>query len=263
MNKNLIKVMIMVSIIMLIATIDQVNADEEFTDYRLFFQTAERGHVRRLKECLAQGARADYRRSPDDMTALHILADSKFHPCKQTVESGETFDCVETARILIENGADVNAVSIAHMTPLLYALIDEHYELAEFLIESGADVNIKEASGVTVLGVSIVTMNKEMYKIIIPKCDVETVNLFIGEHTPLHRAVIEQDLELVKLLIDQGADPTIRSRPRTPPGATAYDYALIKFFNDAIDLPPEEREKLTSKKILDVIKKRVDELRAN
>jgi ankyrin repeat protein len=54
-------------------------------------------------------------------------------------------DAAETTR-LIDNGADVNAVS-DHHTPIWYALTADHPNCARILLEHGANVNVPNANG--------------------------------------------------------------------------------------------------------------------
>ena len=57
------------------------------------------------------------------------------------------FGHLKMARLLIENGADVNAISIQNgvvWSPLKIAVLDRYYDIATLLIEKGADINFKE-----------------------------------------------------------------------------------------------------------------------
>jgi ankyrin repeat protein len=47
----------------------------------------------------------------------------------------------DTARILIENGADINAINCHNKTPLFYAVINNNFNLVKLLIENGANKN--------------------------------------------------------------------------------------------------------------------------
>src|SRR5689334_25058786 len=51
-------------------------------------------------------------------------------------------DQVELVRLLIEKGADLNATAKYNLSALMLALINHHTEVAQLLIEAGADVNI-------------------------------------------------------------------------------------------------------------------------
>ena len=62
----------------------------------------------------------------------------------------------EIAKLLIAEGADVNAKGNQYkVTPLHFAALQSHYELAELLIAKGADVNAKAVTGDTPLDFSI------------------------------------------------------------------------------------------------------------
>jgi ankyrin repeat protein len=60
---------------------------------------------------------------------------------------------VETARLLLEHGADVNlrAKTKFRNTPLQAALLPGQYETAKLLLEHGADPNVRQAKGFTPL----------------------------------------------------------------------------------------------------------------
>lgn len=51
------------------------------------------------------------------------------------------------AKVLIENGADVNAKDNTGVTPLMFASTLDHHAVAKLLIESGSDVNAKDNDG--------------------------------------------------------------------------------------------------------------------
>ena len=127
-------------------------------------------------------------------------------------------DNVEIAKLLIDNGADVNAKTkkffktkfgkftssptisiLAQSTPLHIAILNKHIKTAKLLIENGADVNAKYSYGYTPLHI---INNIDIIKLLIDKgADVNAKDDY--RNTPLHYA---KDLEIVKLLIDNGAD---------------------------------------------------------
>ena len=53
----------------------------------------------------------------------------------------------ETVKLLIANGADVNAKDVIGQTPLLSAAGGGHKEIVALLITKGADVNAKDSQG--------------------------------------------------------------------------------------------------------------------
>jgi len=59
--------------------------------------------------------------------------------------------CVECARVLLKAGADINATDPNHMSSMVEALINGHYDFAVFLLEQGADPTIADETGRTPL----------------------------------------------------------------------------------------------------------------
>jgi ankyrin repeat protein len=74
---------------------------------------------------------------------------------------------IETAKLLIENGADVNAKNNYNgWTPLIKAVWDGHIKIAKLLLEHGADVNAKNNAGETALAIATERGNKDIVKVI-------------------------------------------------------------------------------------------------
>lgn len=89
----------------------------------------------------------------------------------------------------IAAGLDVNEADDDGMTPLHHACIEKSYEAAKILLEAGAAVDVRDKWGGTALG----------------------------------RAVYGKDgtVDLVRLLVEYGADPTIENNKGTSPLALA------------------------------------------
>jgi uncharacterized protein len=98
---------------------------------------------------------------------------------------------IETARVLLEAGADVNQVTRYGWSPLLAATQNRNYRMGKFLIEHGADVNLANRGGWTPL--YLATDNR---------------NLEGGDYPT--RTPDMDDLEYISLLLDAGADPNAR-----------------------------------------------------
>ncbi|KAL9265159.1 Ankyrin repeat domain-containing protein [Drosera capensis] len=58
----------------------------------------------------------------------------------------------ELCELLIEEGAEADAVDKAGQTPLMNAVICQHKEVAMLLIRHGADVDVVDKEGYTMLG---------------------------------------------------------------------------------------------------------------
>ena len=102
------------------------------------------------------------------------------------------------ARALVDAGVDVNLVSPGDQaSPLLVALINGHFDLAAFLLEKGANPNLLSDAGVS------------------PLYAVLNVQWAPIAAYPQPRAYLQQShgyLDMVKLLLDKGADPNARVR---------------------------------------------------
>src|SRR5688572_16726245 len=103
---------------------------------------------------------------------------------------------LESARKLIAAGADVNQTTEYGWTPLLTAVNNRNYQVAKLLIEHGADVNLANKGGWTPLYLATDNRNIEGGDYPVPKPDMD-------------------HLELIRLLLEKGADPNARVKDNT------------------------------------------------
>jgi ankyrin repeat protein len=148
---------------------------------------------------------------------------------------------LESARNLLDAGADVNQTTEYGWTPLLTATNNRHYKLAEHLIERGANPNIANKGGWTPLYLATDNRNIEGGDYPVPKPDLDHLDFitFLLAHdadpnprakdntltrtiftmqwfyeagaTPFIRAAQSSDMALMQLLLDFGADPFLVS----------------------------------------------------
>ena len=162
---------------------------------------------------------------------------------------------LETARTLVDRGADVNARTSAQtdqitalmpvpgQTALGCAAQQRNVEFIRFLLDKGADINAASSDGRSPLHLALeqnVTRDMEtaVASALLLISRGANVNATIPEvgTTPLDLAVQNRLLEVVRALLDKGANPnkgTARSTPLTSalggnrPGADIADIALL------------------------------------
>lgn len=98
---------------------------------------------------------------------------------------------VETARLLLAAGANINDVAPAGTSALVVAAHSGHGALGAYLLEQGADANASDAG-----------------------------------YTALHVAILHRDIRLVNALLARGANPNTPVAKATPARRASRDYAL-------------------------------------
>ncbi|CAH1968326.1 unnamed protein product [Acanthoscelides obtectus] len=114
---------------------------------------------------------------------------------------------------LIKSGVDVNRRHKLGWTPLLVATVNDHYELVEILLKAGADPNTSDnyvnanrtANEVGMHPIEVLMIRDEEF------CGaLNNKATFLG-FTPLHYAVLADNLSIVKLLLKYGANPLLEN----------------------------------------------------
>ena len=174
---------------------------------------------------------------------------------------------LESARILIKAGADVNAAGGDGKDALGLALFNGSYNVADLLIDSHADVNHADAQRFTPLFWAVDRRNMETapnfpWMITVDPLPVIKKLLDAGANpnavinatprarmregsprlvyaTTLMRAAFSGDIELVKLLLAHGADPHIASSDRETTLMAACGTGFINGYHRL--RPPAER----------------------
>ncbi len=151
---------------------------------------------------------------------------------------------LEMVTLLVRKGADVNARSATGNTPLMNAAEEGNYEMVTLLLERGADVNAvsEKQSGPVVKNGPLALGLFTPLILASPYGEPQTVKALLDHGakvnaqdvrgmTPLMLAVASDraDARVVRLLLERGADPGIRSAT----GETAGDWAR-KYHSPAV-----------------------------
>jgi uncharacterized protein len=106
---------------------------------------------------------------------------------------------LEIVRTLIAAKADVNQVDANGITPLIAAITNNHVDVARFLMDHGADIKASDWYGRTPLWAA-----------------VETRNMDFDNGTFENSIDRKPFLELIQVLLKQGADPNVRMKEVPP-----------------------------------------------
>ncbi|KAN0141504.1 Ankyrin repeat-containing domain protein [Lactarius tabidus] len=129
---------------------------------------------------------------------------------------------IDVVQFLLDNGADVNAQRDDLRTPLHLALNVGELSVARILLEHQADVNARNDDGQTPLHLLSrweVPLEKDGMDLamLFLKCGANVNDRDKDRATPLHLASYFKRLEIVRLLLDHGADTTMENdRTETP-----------------------------------------------
>ena len=113
------------------------------------------------------------------------------------------------ARVLIEQGANVTAQSKSGLTPLHYAAHNGHVEVARFLIKHGAIVTAQTKGGVTPLYEGLLGSRCLFTSFLVGHRAGATAQ--VKDMSTWYSASSHDRMELVRLLVEHGADVTARS----------------------------------------------------
>ena len=146
---------------------------------------------------------------------------------------------LESVRMLLAAGAEVNQVTGSGWSPLLVATHNRNYQLASLLLDKGANPNLVNKSGWTPLYLAVDNRNVESGDYPVRQADMDHLEfikklvahgadvnarmkanterrvVFRGQwvneegETAFVRAAESSDLAVMRLLLDHGADPSI------------------------------------------------------
>ncbi|HKF65207.1 MAG TPA: ankyrin repeat domain-containing protein [Vicinamibacterales bacterium] len=237
----------------LLETGGNVNAKESWGGTTPLMSAAAERHPAAVKMLIERGADVSARSNfvaaangrgfegrtpsaPKNDQAVEEFASGWLTPLMFAAREGD----LESARLLVGAGADVNAVAADGKDALGLAIFNGNYDVASFLIDSKSNVNKADTQGFTPLFWAVDRRNMEtapnfpwmvtadplplIRKMLdaganpnalvnnTPRARMRAGSPRIVFATALMRAAFSGDLELVKLLLAKGADPTIRSK---------------------------------------------------
>lgn len=186
-----------------------VNAHESYRGQTALMWAAAERHPEVVKYLLDHGADWSVRSGARDNKLPKLSAASSVTPMARgglaalhfAAREGDT----ESARWLLDAGADINQGDVDNTPALTVALMNKQYTFAKFLLDRGANPNVADARGRTSLYAAI-DMRNEDYSALPSRPATD----------PL------PDIQIIQALLDRGADPNA-ALTRNLPGRSGMD----------------------------------------
>ena len=179
-----------------------VNATEQWGGQSALMWAASQKQSAMIKLLVERGANVNARGTPRDWER-RITAEPRpkdlsrggFTPLLYAAREG----CVECARYLVSGGADINLTDPDRTTPLVIALMNMRFDTAAYLISAGADLDKWDLYG-----------RSPMY------AAVDLSTLPRGGRPDLPSTDETTALQVIKMMLDRGANPNIQLKLRPP-----------------------------------------------
>ena len=248
----------------------EVNARETLRSTNALMWAAEQNHADVIRLLVAKGAEVN------SSGKLNVW-EKQYGLNAKVKEGGNTGGltplilasregALDSVMALVEAGADVNKVSGDDSSAMMVAVQNGHYKLATYLLEKGTNPNIQNNKGWNALYLSVKNRNLETGTIPVPNADQTlpyiqalldkkanpnlklTANTEIrnGQRatwmneagaTPFLRASMCGDVQVMRMLLKYGADPTMMTDDHTTPlmavGGVGYTDGFIHDRSDA------------------------------
>lgn len=133
---------------------------------------------------------------------------------------------LETVEYLLEHGASVGVFE-GHDRPLNSAAQAGHVHIAKVLLGHGADVNAQGVDGGSPLENAVSYGRIEMVKFLLTNGAQVNVRGIYGR-TPLHAAAWNDDVAIGRLLLEHGADPALECNGRPVEGRSPQFRELLE-----------------------------------
>lgn len=225
-----------------------VDARERWGGQTALMWASARRHPEMMRLLISRGADVNARSTVRDYQR-HVTAEGR----PKSLDSGGLTPLLYAARenckacvdVLLEHGADINLPDPDDVSPLLVAIMNANWDLARHLIQAGADVNQWDIYGESPLFTAIDLRNRidggrasidplntttglAILELLLERGANPNMQLFFKPAnargalntrgaTPLIRAAFNGDLEVVKLLLEHGADATLYMADRQTP----------------------------------------------
>jgi ankyrin repeat protein len=250
----------------------KVDAKEKWGGQTALMWASARRHPKMMELLISRGANVNERSTARDYQR-HVQAEGR----PKNLDSGgftslhyaTRENCGACIEVLLRNKADINLADPDGVSPLLLSIMNANWDRSKQLIEGGADINQWDVFGESPLFTAVGQRNQlsggkgandplnqttglAIVKMLIERGANPNMQLFFRPAnlsgsfntrgaTPLIRAISANDMEVVKLLLQSGADATINMADRQTPimaaiagrGSEAQVLEMITLLHDA------------------------------
>lgn len=192
----------------------------------------QKNDMKELRWLIKKGEDVNLKDGWKGFTPLHLAVDeNKEEMVKVLISEGAHIDApdsmgktpifyahtIEMAELLISQGADINAKNKKGDTVLLSALSSRVKEIPEYLLTRGAEVNVRNSQGNTPLHLAAKSpcLGKLIEALVEKGAELNARNS--EGRTPLHTAVQCMMEDAVNILLLQGAESTLKDREGATP----------------------------------------------
>jgi ankyrin repeat protein len=217
----------------------KVDAVEQFGGQTPLMWATARRHPEMVELLLSKGADVNARSAVRDYQRV-ATAESRAAPRDRggltPLMYAARGNCRECVEVLLKYKADVNLPDPSYVVPLSIAMMNSNWDIAKRLVEAGADVNQWDMNGSSPLHVAIANMNspgnanpldqdkpnkasgRDLIEMLLDRGANPNQQLYWGATfggaadrgmTPFLAACGTDDIELVKLLLEHGANPKL------------------------------------------------------
>lgn len=194
-----------------------VKTSQQKKDEQLF-NAIEKANYKAGMDAINNGANVNFRHGGVAWSPLQRIIEVAVRSSNQQFNN-----LINLARELLSRESDINYVNKKGETALSIAVIGGNQKLVEFLLNEGADVDIRK-NKTTSIDIKISENTSEQDKPRHEKMFSEYRDRENKVWSPIHIAVQSGNTNIVQLLLNHGADPTVKDKF----GRTAFDIAEEK-----------------------------------
>jgi len=143
-----------------------------------------------------------------------------------------------TVRLLVEKGADLNALDkSAGMSPIYASALMGHEDVFVYLLKAGAELQKETRNGINIIHAASITQSQKIVEILLNRgFDINDLCIENGGR-PILAALEanEVDRDFVKFLVENGADVNVFNKTGASPLTLAAIGGYVEVFHDLID----------------------------